>query len=77
MSVSFSRLYVRQFYCVGSRSVSCPLAVCTTNTRPCPFQDSKRRAFQGRGHDHLRPAAVFVQKLSSVTVVNTGLLISP
>ena len=75
MSVSFSRLYIRQFYCTGSRSVSSPLAICTTDTRPCPFQDPKRRAFQGRGHVHILPVVVFVLKLSSVTVLNTCNLI--
>ena len=75
MSVSFSRLYIRQFYCMGNRSVSSPLTICTTDTRPCPFQDPKRRAFQGRDHGRIRPAAVFVQIRSSVTVASTCSLI--
>jgi hypothetical protein len=60
---------------MGSQSVSRPLAICTTDTRLCPFQDPKRRTFQVRGHAHIRPAAVFVQKLSLVTVLNTCSLI--
>jgi len=55
---------------MSSRSVSSPLTICTADTRPCPFQDPKRRAFQGRGHAHIRPAAVSVQIVSSVTVVS-------
>jgi len=53
--MSFSRLYeyIRPLYCLGSRSVSSPLAICTTVTRPCSFQDPKRRSFQGRGHAHI------------------------
>ena len=60
---------------MGSRSVSSPLTIFTADTLPCPFQDPKRRAFQGRGHAHIHPVAVIVQILSSVTVVSNCILI--